>query len=200
MWCSLGFWYKSNAVCRNVFFPAVFTYITFPAWGHLGSCELEMHKWHSMGNVCNKKLFQFLLPSIDEMWAPCGNQPGWREWGQLPYAGGEQPLTWLMSRSDSAAQPVLGRASFMMGEKRSCSLADFSLACFPDAEVEQEHTCLACITLLFFTLETPYQQLQLSKLESLKFKADWERSSPVLNSTSWPLCGSGKHRRAFLFC
>lgn len=64
-----------------------------------------------------------------------------REWGQLTQAGGEQLLMWFVSKE--TAQPVLRHASFMVEKQQSFS--GWSLfACFPAAEVDQQHMPCLC--------------------------------------------------------
>lgn len=131
-----------------------------------------------MGNVCNKDILKFLLPSIDKKQAPCESQSRGSGAASMRRRRAALYSAWSVSRSSSTAQPP-------------CHGSDFSLLVFLMQKLIRS-ICPACVTQLLSTLEIPQQQLQLSKLESLKFKADWERSYPV-NSTSWPLCGSGKH-------
>lgn len=131
-----------------------------------------------MGNVCNKDILKFLLPSVDKKQAPCERQSRGSGAASVHRRSAALYSGWSVGRSSSTAQPPR-RAS------------DFSRLVFLMQRLIGS-ICPACVTQLFSTLEIPQQQLQLSKLESLKFKADWGRSYPV-NSTSWPLCGSGKH-------
>lgn len=85
-------------------------------------------------------------------------KPGWREQGRLnAVRRAALGLECFVSRS-STAQPLL------------CHVSDF-FPYFPDTELDQEPVCLVCEALLL-TLEIPQQQLQLSKPESLKSKAD----------------------------
>lgn len=154
MWCSLGFWYKSNAVRRNVFFffPRCMYLYHIPGTGTCGVVCVSSAQMALCGAClqqgCSK--IPFALCRWDRIWQDFRpSEIRGRQWGQFTQAGGEQLSVWFVSSSDCP-----GSASFMEEKQRGFSLADPPLLVFLLQGLASS-TCPACVTCLSPTPDSP---------------------------------------------